>query len=109
MNGRLRQEVSRKSDAESLHSVIRTEGEVYTGRVNTSVATGRTEPSEVLVLSDSVMFSPGAQIHRTEGGSESAAVKADPAIRTGGEGRMDDMTFDTINGQSESSVVFPVK
>ena len=38
-------------DAESLHSVIRTEEEVYTGSVNTSVATGRAEPSEVLVLS----------------------------------------------------------
>ena len=96
-----------ESDAESLHSVIRTAGEVYTGRVNTSVATGRTEPSEVLVLSDSVMFSPGAQIHRTEGGSESAAVKPDPAIRTGGEGRTDDMNFDTINGQSGSSVISP--
>ena len=96
-----------ESDAESLHSVIRTEGEVYTGRVNTSVATGRTEPSAVLVLSDSVMFSPGAQIYRTDGGSESAAVKPDPAIRTGGDGRTDDMNFDTINGQSGSSVVSP--
>ena len=96
-----------ESDAESLHSVIRTAGEVYTGRVNTSVATGRTEPSEVLVLSDSVMFSPGAQIYRTEGGSESAAVKPDLAIRTGGEGRTDDMNFDTINGQSGSSVISP--
>ena len=96
-----------ESDAESVHSVIRTAGEVYTGRVNTSVATGRTEPSEVLVLSDSVMFSPGAQIYRTEEGSESAAVKPDPAIRTGGEGRTDDMNFDTINGQSGSSVISP--
>ena len=71
-------------DAESLHSVIRTEEEVYTGSANTSVATGRTEPSEVLVLGDSVIFSPGAQIHRTEEGSESATVKPDPTIRTGG-------------------------
>ena len=96
-----------ESDAESLHSVIRTEEEVYTGSVNTSVATGRTEPSEVLVLSDSVIFSPGAQIHRTEGGSESATVKPDPTIRTGGEGRTDDVNFDTNNGQSGSSVVSP--
>ena len=96
-----------ESDAESLHSVIRTEEEVYTGSVNTSVATGRTEPSEVLVLSDSVIFSPGAQIHRTEGGSESATVKPDPTIRTGGEGRTDDVDFDTNNGQSGSSVVSP--
>ena len=96
-----------ESDAVSVHSVIRTAGEVYTGRVNTSVATGRTEPSEVLVLSDSVMFSPGAQIYRTDEGSESAAVKPDPAIRTGGEGRTDDMNFDTINGQSGSSVISP--
>ena len=94
-------------DAESLHSVIRTEEEAYTGSVNTSVATGRTEPSEVLVLSDSVIFSPGAQIHRTEGGSESATVKPDPTIRTGGEGRTDDVNFDTNNGQSGSSVVSP--
>ena len=96
-----------ESDAESLHSVIRMEEEVYTGSVNTSVATGRTEPSEVLVLSDSVIFSPGAQIHRTEGGSESATVKPDPTIRTGGEGRTDDVNFDTNNGQSGSSVVSP--
>ena len=89
-----------ESDAETLHSVIRTEGEVYTGRVNTSVDIGRTEPSEV-------MCSPGAQIYRTEGRSESPSVKPDPAIRTGGEGRTDDMKFDTINGQSVSSVVSP--
>ena len=60
----------------------------------------RTEPSEV-------MCSPGAQIYRTERRSESPAVKPDPAIRTGGEGRTDDMNFDTINGQSESSAVSP--
>ena len=96
-----------ESDAESLHSVIRTAGEVCTSRVNTSVATGRTEPSEVLVLSDSVMISPGAQIYRTEGGSESVAVKPVPAIRTRGEGRTDDMNFDTINRQSVLSVISP--
>ena len=94
-------------DAESLHSVIRTEEEVYAGSRNTSVATGRTEPSEVLVLDDSVIFSPGAQIHRTEEGSESATVKPDPTIRMGGEGRTDDVNFDTNNGQSGSSVVSP--
>ena len=96
-----------ESDAESLHSVIRTEEEVYTGSVNTSVATGRTGPSEVLVLSDSVIFSPRAQIHRTEGGSESATVKPDTTIRTGGEDRTDDVNFDTNNGQSGSSVISP--
>ena len=94
-------------DAESLLSVIRTEEEVYTGSVNTSVATGRAEPSEVLVLSDSVIFSPRAQIHGIEEGSESATVKPDMTIRTGGEGRMDDVKFDTNNGQSGSSVVSP--
>ena len=94
-------------DAESLHSVIRTEEEVYTGSVNTNVATGRAEPSEALALSDSVIFSPGAQIHRIEEGSESATVKPDLTIRTGGEGRTDDVNFDTNNGQSGSSVVSP--
>ena len=94
-------------DAESLHSVIRTEEEVYTGSRNTSVVTDRTEPSEVLVLDDSVIFSPGAQIHRSEEGSESATIKPDPTIRTGGEGRTDDVNFDTNNGQSGSSVVSP--
>ena len=89
-----------ESDAKTLHSVIRTEGEVYTGRVDTSVDMGRTEPSEV-------MCSPGAQIYRAEGRSEGPSVKPDPVIRTGGEGRTDDMKFDTINGQSESSVVSP--
>ena len=66
-------------DAESLHSVIRTEEEV----------------------------SPGAQIHRMEEGSESATVKPDPTIRTGGEGRTDDVNFGTNNGQSGLSVVSP--
>ena len=96
-----------ESDTGTLHSVIRTEGEVYTGCVNTSVATGQTDPSGVLFSSDSVMYSPGAQMYRTERGSESAAVKPDPVIRTGGGVRTDDMNFGKINGQSESSVVSP--
>ena len=37
-----------ESDAGTLHSVIRTEREVYTGCVNNSVATGQTDPSGVL-------------------------------------------------------------
>ena len=68
-----------ESDAETLPSVIKTEGEVFTGRVNTSVDMGRTEPSEV-------MCSPGAQIYRADGRSDSPSVKPDPVIRTGGEG-----------------------
>ena len=94
-------------DAEPLLSVVRTEEEVYTGSVNTSVATDRAEPSEVLVLSDSVVFSPGAQIHGIEEESESATVKPDITIRTGGGSRTDDVKFDTNNGQSGSSVVSP--
>ena len=96
-----------ESDAGTLYSVIRTEGEVNTGRVNTCVDTGRTEPCEVHFVGDAVMCSPGAQIYRTEGRSESPAVKPDPAIRTGDEGRTDDMNFATINGQSGSSVISP--
>ena len=46
-------------------------------------------------------------MYRTKRGSESAAVKPDPAIRTGGGVRTDDMNFGKINGQSESSVVSP--
>ena len=96
-----------ESDAGTLYSMIRTEGEVHTGCVNTSVATGRTEPCEVKIVGDAVMCSPGTQIYNTEGGSESPAVKPDPAIRTGDEGRTDDMIFATINGQSGSSVISP--
>ena len=59
------------------------------------------------IRSDSVLYSPGAQIYRTERGSESAAVKPDPVIRTEGGVRTDNMKFATINGQSESSVVSP--
>ena len=44
---------------------------------------------------------------QTRSGSVSAAVKPDPAIRTGGGVRTDDMNFDTINGQSESCTVSP--
>ena len=86
------------SDAETLPSVIKAKGEVFTSRVNTSVDMGWTEPSEV-------MCSPGAQIYRADGGSDSPSVKPDPMIRTGGEGQTDDMKFDTIKGQSGSSVV----
>ena len=75
--------------------------------MNNSVATGQTDLSGVLFSSDSVLNSPGAQIYRTERGSESAAVKPDPVIRTEGGVRTDDMKFATINGQSESSVVSP--
>ena len=96
-----------ESDAGTLHSVIRTEREVYTGCVNNSVATGQTDPSGVLFSSDSVMHSPGAQLYRTERGSKSAAVKPDPVIRTDGGVRTDDVNFATINEQSESSVVSP--
>ena len=96
-----------ESDTGALHSVIRTEGEVYTGCVNTSVATGQTDPSGVLFSRDSVMYSPGAQMCQTERGSESAAVKPDPVIRTESGVRTDGMNFGKVNGQSESSVVSP--
>ena len=96
-----------ESDTGALHSVIRTEGEVYTGCVNTSVATGQTDPSGVLFSRDSVMYSPGAQMYRAERGSESAAVKPDPVIRTESGVRTDGMNFGKVNGQTESSVVSP--
>ena len=96
-----------ESETGALHSVIRTEGEVYTGCVNTSVATGQTDQSGVLFSSDSVMYSPGAQMYRTERGSQSAAGIPDPVIRTGGGVRTDGVNFGKVNGQSESSVVSP--
>ena len=96
-----------ESDAESLQSVSQTAEEACTSRVNTSVATGRTEPSEVLVFSDAVMLSPEAQIHRTEGGLESAGVKPGPVIRTRGEGRTNDMNLNKLNGQSVLSEISP--
>ena len=89
-----------ESDAETLPSVIKAEGEVFTGRVNTSVVMRRTEPSEV-------MCSPGTQIYRADGRSDSPSVKPDPVIRTGGDGRTDVMKFEMIHGQLGSSVVSP--
>ena len=96
-----------ESDTGALHSVIRTEGEVHTGRVNTSVATGQTDLGGVLLSFDDVMYGPEIQMYRAKGGSESAAGIPDPVIRTGGGVRTDDMNFDTMNGQSGSSVVSP--
>ena len=54
-----------------------------------------------------VMYGPEIQMYRAKGGSESAAGIPDPVIRTGGGVRTDDMNFDTMNGQSGSSVVSP--
>ena len=88
------------SDTETLPPVIKAEGEVFTGRVNTSVVVGQTEPSEV-------MCGPGVQVYRAGGSSDSPSVNPDPVIRTGADGRTDDMKFETIKGQSGSSVVSP--
>ena len=70
-----------ESDAESIHSVVRMAGEIGIRHMNISMDSGRTEPSEDLVLNDSVMTSPGSQIHRIEGGSESAAVEINNCSR----------------------------
>ena len=88
------------SNTETLPPVIKAEGEVFTGRVNTSVVMGQTEPSEV-------MCGPGVQVYTAEGSSDSPSVNPDPVIRTGADGRTDDMKFETIKGQSGSSVVSP--
>ena len=96
-----------ESDTGTLHSVVRTEGEVYTGCVNTSVATDQTDPSGVLLSSDSVLYCPEEQIYQTDIGSGSTNVTPDSVIQTGGEVRTDGTTFGKINGQSESSIVSP--
>ena len=87
-------------DTEILPLVIKTEGEVFRGRVRPSVVMEKTEPSEV-------MCSPGVQFNTAEGSSDSLSVNPDPVIRTGADGRMEDMKSDMIKGQSDSSVVSP--
>ena len=87
-------------DTEILPPVIKTEGEVFRGRVRPSVVMEKTEPSEV-------MCSPGVQFNTAEGSSDSPSVNPDPVIRTGADGRTDDMKSEMIKGQSDSSVVSP--
>ena len=96
-----------RSDTGALHSVIQTEGEVHTGRVNTSVANGQTDPSAVPFSSDPVIYGPEKQMYRTKGGSESAAGIPDPVIRTGSsDGRCEHWYGQRTDGLKCS---FPVK
>ena len=87
-------------DTEILPPVIKTEGEVFRGRVRPSVVMEKTEPSEV-------KCSPGVQFNTAEGSSDSPSVNPDPVIRTGADGRTNDMKSEMIKGQSDSSVVSP--
>ena len=96
-----------ESDTGALDSVIRTEGEVHTGRVNTSVANGQTDSSVVPSSSDPVMYGPGKQMYRTERGSESAADMPDPVIRTGSGVQTDGVNIDMVDGQTDSSIASP--
>ena len=96
-----------ESDTGALDSVIRTEGEVHTGRVNTSMANGQTDPSVVPFSSDPVMHGPEKQMHRTKRGSESAAGIPDPVIQTGSGVQTDGVNIGMVNGQTDSSVASP--
>ena len=96
-----------ESDTGALDSVIRTEGEVHTGRVNTSVANGQTDPSVVPFSSDPVMYGPEKQMYRTKRGSESAAGIPVPVIRTGSGVQTDGVNIGMVNGQTDSSVASP--
>ena len=96
-----------ESDTGALDSVIRTEWEVHTSRVNTSVANGQTDSSVVPSSSDPVMYGPGKQIYRTERGSESAADMPDPVIRTGSGVQTDGVNIDRVDGQTDSSIASP--
>ena len=78
INGRLRQEVSRESDTGALDSVIQTESEVHTGRVNIGMANGPTDSSVISPSSDSVVHSLGERTTQTKSVSESVAGIPDP-------------------------------
>ena len=94
-------------DNESIHSVVRMAGEIDTGHMTISMGSSWTETSEDLVLSDSVITSPGSLIDRTEGESESDAVDLAPVSRSRGEGSADNRNFDKIIGQSSLSEISP--
>ena len=96
-----------ESDTGALDSVIRTESEVHTGRVNTSVANGQTNSSVVSSSSDPVMYGLRKQMYRTKRESESAAGIPDPVIRTGSKVQTDGVNIGMVNGQTDSSVTSP--
>ena len=100
-----------RSESESgtgaLDSVIQTESEVHTGRVNISMANGPTDSSVISPSSDSVVYSLGEQTNRTKRESESVAGIPDPVIQTGSKVQTDCVNISMVNGQTDSSVTPP--
>ena len=96
-----------ESDTGAPDSVIQTESEVHTGRVNISMANGPTDSSVIPPSSDSVVHSLGERTTQTKSESESVAGIPDPVIQTGSEVQTDRVNISMANGPTDSSVTPP--
>ena len=96
-----------ESDTGAPDSVIQTESEVHTGRVNISKANGPTDSSVIPPSSDSVVHGLGEQTNQTKSESERVAGIPDSVIQTGSEVQTDCVNISMANGQTDSSVTPP--
>ena len=96
-----------ESDTGALDSVIQTESEAHTGRVNISMANGPTDSSVIPPSSDSVVRSLGERTTQTKSESESVAGIPDPVIQTGSEVQTDRLDISTENWLTNSRETSP--
>ena len=96
-----------ESNTGAPDSVIQTESEVHTGRVNISMANGPTDSSVIPPSSDSVVRSLGERTTQTKSESESVAGIPDPVIQTGSEVQTDRVNISTDNGLTNSRETSP--
>ena len=87
-----------ESDTGAPDSVIQTESEVHTGRVNISMANGPTDSSVIPPLSDSVVHSLGERTTQTRSESESDTDAPDSVIQTGSRVQTDRVNVRMANG-----------
>ena len=96
-----------ESDTGAPDSVIQTESEVQTGRLNISMANGPMDSSVIPPSSDSVVHSLGERTTQTKSEAESVAGIPDPVIQTGSKVQTDRVNISMANGLTDSSVTPP--
>ena len=96
-----------ESDTGAPDSVIQTESEVHTGRVNISMANGPTDSSVIPPSSDSVVQNLGERTTQTRSESESDTDAPDSVKQTGSRVQTDRGYVRMVNGPTDSSVTPP--
>ena len=90
-----------ESDTGASDSMIRTESEAHTDRVNISMANGPMDSSVIPPSSDSVVRSRGERMTQTIRGSERVAGISDTVMQTGSEVQTDHVNISTDNGLTD--------